>query len=413
MAAQQGPVVIVGAGQAGGWVALTVRSLQPDWPVILIGEEDHPPYERPPLSKDVLAGKVAPESTYLKPLAHYAETGIDLRLASLVTSIAPADQTVTLSTGERIAYEHLVLATGMRPRPLAVPGADHPRVRTLRSMQDLAPIRQLLVPRHKVVCIGAGFIGLEIAAVAARSGCAVTVLDTAPMALGRVIAPEVSAAIVRRHERNGVAFRFGVGVVAVHDRDGAAEIELAGGARLAADLVIVGIGGMPNCQLAEAAGIECDNGISVDAQGRTSAPSVYAAGDVCRQFSLALGRKIRLESWQNAQNQAIAVGKHIAGAPEPYADLPWFWTDQYDDNFQIIGAPERWDRVIWRGRPDDDKFTVIYLDGGRVVAGNTLNNARDIRPLRQMILDRAVIDPALLQDTETALIKIQKLQAAE
>ncbi|MDB5623711.1 MAG: hypothetical protein JWR39_2274, partial [Devosia sp.] len=148
-------------------------------------------------------------------------------------------------------------------------------------------------------------------------------------------------------------------------------------------------------------------------EGRTSAPAVYAAGDVCRQFNLALGRTIRLESWQNAQNQAIAVGKHIAGMPEPYTDLPWFWTDQYDDNFQIIGAPERWDDVVWRGSPSDEKWTAIYLDAGRIVAGNTLNNARDIRPLRQMILDRVVIDPAILQDTQMPLVKLQKLQAAQ
>lgn len=410
---QQGPVVIVGAGQAGGWVALTVRDLQPERPVILIGEEEHPPYERPPLSKDVLAGKASPESTYLKPLAHYADAGIDLRLGNRVTAISPQAKTVTLSTGATLAYDQLVLATGMQPRPLSLPGADHPRVRTLRTMQDLAPIRQFLAPGHKVVCIGAGFIGLEIAAIAARSGCAVTVLEAGPGAMGRVLAPEVSASIVRRHERQGVTFRFNVSIQAIEDRDGAALVRLAGGEGVPADLVIVGIGGLTNCQLARDAGIACDNGISVDAEGRTSAPDIFAAGDVCRQYSLALGRTIRLESWQNAQNQAIAVGKLIAGAPEPYADLPWFWTDQYEDNFQIVGAPERWDRVIWRGSPDDDKFTAIYLLDGRVVAGNTLNNARDIRPLRQMILDRAEIDPALLEDTETTLIKIQKLQAAQ
>lgn len=413
MVTQQGPVVIVGAGQAGGWVALTVRDLQPERPVILIGEEEHPPYERPPLSKDVLAGKASPESTYLKPLAHYADAGIDLRLGNRVTAISPEAKTVTLSTGATLAYDQLVLATGMQPRPLSLPGADHPRVRTLRTMQDLAPIRQFLAPGNKVVCIGAGFIGLEIAAVAVRSGCAVTVLETGPVAMGRVLAPEVSASIVRRHEKQGVTFRFNVSVEAIEDGDGAAIVRLADGEGIPADLVIVGIGGLTNCQLARDAGIACDNGISVDAEGRTSAPDIYAAGDVCRQYSLALGRTIRLESWQNAQNQAIAVGKHIAGVPEPYADLPWFWTDQYDDNFQIVGAPERWDRVIWRGSPDDDKFTAIYLLDGRIVAGNTLNNARDIRPLRQMILDRAEIDPALLEDTETALIKIQKLQAAQ
>lgn len=411
--AQQGPVVIVGAGQAGGWVAITIRELQPDRPIILIGEEDHPPYERPPLSKDVLAGKAGPESAYLKPLSHYAETGIDLRLKSRVTAINPDAKSVTLSSGETLSYDKLVLATGMQPRALTIPGADHPRVRTLRSMQDLAPIQKFLLPGAKVVCIGAGFIGLEIAAVAARSGCTVTVLETAPVALGRVTAPEVSAALVRRHENQGVDFRFGVFIEAIEDDHGAAMVKLADGQALSADLIIVGIGGQTNCHLAQDAGIACDNGILVDAEGRTSTSDVYAAGDVCRQYNLALGRTIRLESWQNAQNQAIAVGKHIAGAPEPYADLPWFWTDQYNDNFQIIGMPERWDRVIWRGSPDDDKFTAIYLLDGRIVGGNTLNNARDIRPLREMILDRTEVDIDLLQDTQTSLIKIQKLQAAQ
>lgn len=413
MASQQGPVVIVGAGQAGGWVALTVRDIQPDRPVILIGEEDHPPYERPPLSKDVLAGRATPESTYLKPLAHYAETGIDLRLQNRVVGLSPETKSVTIATGETIEYDQLVLATGMRPRPLLVPGADHPRVRTLRSMQDLAPIRDLLEPGRHVVCIGAGFIGLEIAAVAARRGCAVTVLEAAPTALGRVVAPEVSHAIVQRHQKQGVTFRFCISVTDIADLHGLAELTLTSGETLLADLVIVGIGGMPNSQLAEAAGIGCENGICVDAEGRTSAPSIYAAGDVCRQFNLTLGRNIRLESWQNAQNQAIAVGKLIAGMPEPYADLPWFWTDQYDDNFQMIGAPERWDQLVWRGTPQDDRFTVIYLTDGRVVAGNCLNNARDIRPLRQLILDRAVVDPATLADTETSLVKIQKLQTTQ
>lgn len=410
MAEQQQPVVIVGAGQAGGWVALTVRALQPERPVILIGEEDHPPYERPPLSKDVLSGKATPESTYLKPLAHYAEQGIELKLGKRVSAVSTQARSITLDDGQTIAYGQLVLATGMQPRSLSIPGSSHPRVRTLRSMADLAPIRQWLAPGRKIVCIGAGFIGLEIAAVAARSGCIVTVLEAAPAALGRVVAPEVSAAIVRRHQQQGVLFRFGVSAAEIEDRTGGVAVRLADGDTLEADLVIVGIGGIPTTGLAEAAGIDCDNGILVDAEGQTSAHSVYAAGDVCRQYSLALGRTIRLESWQNAQNQAIAVGKHIAGVPEPYADLPWFWTDQYDDNFQIIGAPERWDRLLWRGSGDDDKFTVIYLDGGRIVGGNTLNNARDIRPLRQMILDRAVIDPVILADVSLPLVKIQKLQ---
>lgn len=411
MAHDQGPVVVVGAGHAGGWVALTIREHQPDRPIVLIGEEDHPPYERPPLSKDVLAGRAAPESAYLRPLAHYAEAGVDLRLGTRVVALDRAARTVELSPGGAIPYHTLVLATGMRPRRLAIPGADHPGVRALRAIGDLAPIRDRMEAGGHVVAIGAGFIGLEIAAVATTLGCAVTVLEAAPHALGRVVAAEVAGAIVGRHERRGVRFRFGAKVVRIADRAGAPVVHLADGETLAADLVVVGIGGIPNDDLAGGAGLDCDNGICVDARGLTSDPAIYAAGDVCRQLSLALGRPIRLESWQNAQNQAIAVGREIAGVPEPYADLPWFWTDQYDDNFQIIGAPERWDGLVWRGGPDEDRFTAIYLDGDRVVAGNALNNARDIRPLRQMILDRARVDRRLLADTGTSLVKIQKLQA--
>ena len=392
-------------------MALTVRQLQPNRPVVLIGDEDHPPYERPPLSKDVLAGKAAPESTYLKPLAFYAENGIELRLGTRVRRIDRVGRRVELVDGAAVDYGTLVLASGMRPRTLAVRGADHPRVRSLRAMADLDAISTHLAAGRHIVAIGAGFIGLEVAAVAVAAGCRVTVLEAAPQALGRLVAREVGQALVDRHRRHGVDFRFGCEVTAIGDDDGRPVVELGDGERLSADLVLCGIGGIANDELARAAGLACDNGIVVDATGRTSDPAIYAAGDVCRQFSLALGRSIRLESWQNAQNQAIAVGREIAGAAEPYLDLPWFWTDQYGDNFQIVGAPERWDDIVWRGGPADDRFTVVYLDGDRVVAGNALNNARDIRPLRQMILSGAAVDRQLLADTSVSLVKLQKAQA--
>lgn len=406
------PLVIVGAGQAGGWVALTVRQRQPGREVVLIGEEDHPPYERPPLSKQVLSGKASPESTYLKPLAFYAESDINLRLKTRVSAIEPDQKRIWLSDGSVLSYGTLVLATGMRPRPLTIPGGDHPRVRALRAMSDLEAIRAHLVPGSKVVAIGAGFIGLEVAAVAVAAGCSVTVLEAAPNALGRVVAPEVARAVTARHERRGVNFRYGVSVTCITDAGTRAKVHLADGETIIADLILCGIGGIPNDDLARVAGLPCDNGIIVDETGRTSDPAIYAAGDVCRQWSVALGRSIRLESWQNAQNQAIAVGKHIAGAAEPYFDLPWFWTDQYEDNFQIIGAPDRWDRIVWRGAPEDDNFTAIYMRDDHIVAGNTLNNARDIRPLKQMILDARPIEDAMLLDTATPLQKIQKMQVA-
>jgi len=221
------PVVIIGAGQAGGWVALTIRQLQPDREVVLIGEEDHPPYERPPLSKEVLSGKTAPESTYLKPLDFYAENRIELRLKTTASGIDRDLKQVRLSDGACLAYGTLVLATGMRPRPLSVPGGDHPRVRALRAMADLPEIRGHLTSGRRIVAIGAGFIGLEVAAVAVTAGCTVTVIEAAHHPLGRVVAPEVGRAMAARHERRGISFRYGASVASISDIDGQAAVHLA------------------------------------------------------------------------------------------------------------------------------------------------------------------------------------------
>ncbi len=413
MPTNSGPVVVVGAGQAGGWVALTVRQHQPERQVVLIGDEAHPPYERPPLSKDLLAGKVEPESTYLKPLGFYADNGISLRLQTRVDAIEREEKRLWLADGGRLDYGTLVLATGMRPRPLTVPGGDHPRVRALRAMADLEAIRTHLVPGSHIVAIGAGFIGLEVAAVAARAGCKVTVIEAAPRALGRMVVAEVADAIVQRHQRQGVRFAFGAVVTCITDEGTRPRVQLADGRGFEADLVLCGIGGIANDDLARVAGLACDSGILVDETGQTSDPAIFAAGDVCQQWHTVLGRRIRLESWQNAQNQAIAVGRHIAQVERAAADVPWFWTDQYDDNFQIIGAPERWDRIVWRGAPGDDRFTAIYMQGDRVVAGNALNNARDIRPLKQMILEGCPVAAEALADTSVPLHKLQRLQAAQ
>lgn len=402
------PIVIVGAGQAGGWVALTLHKIAPSQPVILIGAEAHPPYERPPLSKDILLGKRALQSAYLKPLEFYEEAGIDLRLGVSVERLEPSARMITLSTGERIEYEALVLATGSRPRLLEFEGADHPCIQTLRALSDLEPIRRHLEPGRNIVCVGAGFIGLEVAAAARSSGCNVHVVEAAPHALGRAVAPEIADALVARHQRHGVDFTFGAFVKSVDDRDGGAAVSLSDGQTLSADMVIMGVGGIPNDHLARGAGLDCQNGVCVNEHGRTSDPHIFAVGDVAHHFNRALGRAVRLESWQNAQNQAIAIAHEIAGQPDPCLDLPWFWTDQYDDNFQIIGMPERWDRLVWRGAPDGDQFTVLYMDGSRICAGNTLNNARDIRPLRAMISEGGEWSDETLADTSRSLIKIQK-----
>jgi 3-phenylpropionate/trans-cinnamate dioxygenase ferredoxin reductase subunit len=401
-------VVIVGAGQAGAWVAITLRGLDPARRIVLIGNEPHPPYERPPLSKAILSGKATIESAYIKPLQFYADNGIELLLGRQVSAVDRAAREIVFADGERLAYGTLVLATGARPRKLPVPGADLPQVLTLRAMADVERIRPLLAPGRAVVAIGAGFIGLEFAAVATEADCAVTVLDAAPQAMGRVVDRGVAAAIAAGHEGRGVSFRFSASIARIVPEGQGVAVELASGDRLPADIVIVGIGAVPNAELAQAAGLDCDDGVIVDAFGRTGDSHVFAVGDVTRHFNPLLDRRLRLESWQNAQNQGIAVAKVIAGATEPYADLPWFWTDQYDTNFQIVGAPEAWDRVVWRGEPRAGKFTAIYMRGDRAVAGNTMNNARDIRFLKQLILSGRPLQDAVLADPHTSLAQLAK-----
>ncbi|MDB5538978.1 MAG: hypothetical protein JWQ89_705 [Devosia sp.] len=401
-------VVIVGAGQAGAWVAITLRGLDPHRPIVLIGDESHPPYERPPLSKAVLAGKAAIESTYIRPADYYAANGIELKLDRKVVSIDRAGRHVVLGDGETLEYGTLVLATGARARPLPVPGADLPQVHTLRTVADAERIRPLLGPGKRVVAIGAGFIGLEFAAVAIEAGCAVTVLDAAPHAMGRVVDPSVAGAIASGHAGRGVVFRLSVSIVAIEPAGDDVEIVLATGERIPAAIVIAGIGSLPNTALAEQAGLALDNGVVVDAFGRTSDPDIFAVGDVTRHFNPLLDRSLRLESWQNAQNQGIAVAKVIAGSTEPYAELPWFWSDQYDTNFQILGVPESWDRVVWRGEQASGKFTACYMAGDRIVCANTMNNAREIRFLKQLILSGKPVTDAALADPATNLAALVK-----
>lgn len=401
-------VVIVGAGQAGAWVAITLRSLDADRPIVLVGDEAHPPYERPPLSKAVLAGAAEIASAYIRPPEFYAENAIALKLGKDVRAIERAKKRIVFADGETLGYGTLVLATGARARPLPVPGAELPQVCTLRTIADAERIRPRLTPGTRVVAIGAGFIGLEFAAVAIGAGCAVTVLDAAPTAMGRVVDPAVAAAITAGHEGRGVRFRLGVSITEIAPAEGHVEVVLGDNERLPADLVIVGIGSLPNTELAEAAGLAVDNGVVVDAYGRTSDPDIFAVGDVTRHFNPLLARSLRLESWQNAQNQGIAVARVIAGASEPYAELPWFWSDQYDTNFQIVGVPEHWDRVIWRGAPDGGKFTACYMSGDRVVCANTMNNARDIRFLKQLILSGKSVSDTVLADPSTSLAALAK-----
>lgn len=402
------PVVIVGAGQAGAWVAATLRKLDPDRPIVMIGEEPVAPYERPPLSKAFLAGFSGLESAYIQPPSFYAENSIDLQLGRRVEAIDRQGGQAILADGSCLAYGRLVLATGCRPRRLAVPGAELPVVHVLRTTAHADAIRRGLVKARRVVAVGAGFIGLEVAAVARRMDCDVTVVESAAGALGRMMAPVVAREIVAMHERHGVRFRFGVGVSAIERTAAGAEVVLSDGSALPADLVVVGIGADPETTLAEAAGLACGNGILVDEFGMSSDPSIFAAGDVANHFNPLLDRRLRLESWQNAQNQGIAVGRALGGQPAPYAEIPWFWTDQFDWNVQILGAADGWERLVWRGDPASGQFTVLYLKDEVVVAATMVNSPRDVRPVRKLMASGSRVSASDLEDASKSLGDLSK-----
>ncbi|HVA14674.1 MAG TPA: FAD-dependent oxidoreductase [Stellaceae bacterium] len=399
-------IVIVGAGHAGGVAAATLRQVGYSGAITLIGSEPHPPYERPPLSKEFLAGAIPVEKTYLRPLAFYAENGIAFRPRETATAIDRKAQRIALSNGESVPYDALLLTTGARARRLSLPGADHPRVLYLRDIRDSLALREVLQVGSRVAVIGAGFIGLEAAAVARKRGAAVTVVEMQREPLQRVCPSEIGHFMAELHRRNGVELLTGIALTGVEPDGDALVLRTGDGNTIAADVVLAGIGAQPNVEIAQAAGLAVEDGIVTDEFGRTSDPQIFAAGDVTRHYNPLLGRKLRLEAWQNAQNQAIAVAKLMADGDQPYAEVPWFWTDQYDLNLQIAGAPVRWSTLVWRGSAGDKAFTVFGLDDGKPVAAITVNNGRDMRPARELIARRRNIDAARLMDLK---VKLQDL----
>ncbi|HLI20054.1 MAG TPA: FAD-dependent oxidoreductase [Stellaceae bacterium] len=396
-------IVIVGAGHAGGRAAEALRAAGFPGRVTLVGSEKHPPYERPPLSKELLAGAIEHAKTYLNPESFYSEKDIALRLGATVGAIDRKAQRIEIESGEAIPYDALLLTTGARARKLPLPGGEGQRVFYLRDIDDSLKLRERLTEGVRLAVIGAGFIGLEVAATARKRGAQVTVLELAPHPLARVAAPELGEFFARLHRGKGVDLRTGVKVTGIEDTGGELRILLDGASPLLADYVAIGIGAQPNTELAHQAGIETRDGVIVDQFGRSSDAQVFAAGDVTRHFNPLLGRHVRLEAWQNAQNQGIAVAKIMAGGEQPFSEVPWFWTDQYETNVQMAGAPDKWDRVVFRGEPTDPGFTLFQLLDGKVVAAVTVNNARDMRFARMLIQNGKIVDPALLADKNAKL----------
>ncbi len=369
--------LIVGASLAGAKTAEALRNEGFDGPLVLIGEEHERPYERPPLSKGYLLGTQERDKIYVHPEQWYAEHDVELRLGATVTGIDPGAHEVHLADGSRAGYAKLMLATGSSPRRLDVPGADLDGVLYLRRVQDCEQIKATFGRSARVAVIGAGWIGLETAAAARTAGVDVTVLEMAELPLLRVLGREVAQVFAGLHREHGVDLRFGVQIAEITGSGGKATgVLLADGTHVPADAVIVGVGIVPNSQLASAAGLEVDNGIRVDAQLRSSDPDIYAAGDVASAFHPMLGKHIRVEHWANARYQPRAAAKAMTGQQASYDRVPYFYTDQYDLGMEYAGyvEPEGYDEVIFRGDVDRREFIAFWLgDGGRVLAGMNVN----------------------------------------
>ena len=399
-------VVIVGAGQAGGRAAVTLRDAGYAGAITLIGGEVHLPYERPPLSKALLM-EVAPDPLLFDE-AHARASGIDLVLGQPVEVIAPSVKVVKLAGGRSFSYDRLLIATGARVRRLELPGYPEARLHHLRTLDDARRLEAQLRPGLNLVIVGGGFIGLETAATALKRGCHVTVLETSDRLLPRLGSPEVSAFVLRHHRSSGIDIRLGVRI----DRAELGHLILSDGARISADLVVAGVGVLPNTELAVAAGLEVDDGIVTDAYGRTSDPDIFAAGDVTRHFNPTLGRSLRLESWQNANLQAKAAALTLLGQPTLHDEQPWVWSDQGDLNLQVVGAPDQADLTVVRGTGDDeDGCCVFQYKNGRLVGGLTANRAKDMPLIRRLLADpEHAPSPSALAD---ANIPLRRLMAAK
>jgi 3-phenylpropionate/trans-cinnamate dioxygenase ferredoxin reductase subunit len=396
-------VVIVGAGQAGAQVAVSLRQLGFGGQITLLGEERQPPYQRPPLSKAYLSGDMPLERTWLRSEGYYPKHAIELRLGARAERILRAERSVLCADGTQIGYDALALCTGSRARRLGVPGADLPGVFYLRTLADSDRIRAAVRPGAGAVIIGGGYIGLEVAASLRKLGCAVTVIEALERVMNRVVAPPVSAFFAAEHARRGVRVVTGVAVAALEGDGRVQRVVCGDGQAFAADLAVIGIGAVPDDELAQDGDLEVENGIVVDAFGRTSDPAIFAAGDVTNHPNALFARRLRLESVHNAIEQAKAVARAIAGQPQAYADVPWFWSDQYDLKLQIAGVGDPEDELVMRGAPGARAFSCVHLRAGRMAAIDCVNRGGDFLAAKKLIGAGAVLERKRIADPDVPL----------
>jgi 3-phenylpropionate/trans-cinnamate dioxygenase ferredoxin reductase subunit len=407
-------MVVVGAGQCGARAVQVLRENGWDGPIALIGEERHLPYERPPLSKAVLMGERTPQHAAVLSETFYRDHEIDLRMGCRVNAIDRTAHRVVLADGETFAYQRLLLATGAEPRRLAIEGASLSGVHLLRNAEDALAIAAELMPGRRIAVIGAGFIGLEVAACAAQRGCEVVVLEAAPRALMRAVPADVAAHLIERHRHQGVEVRFGVRVERIVGEGRVDAIVLADDDIVHCDAIVVGVGVVPRTALAQRAGLGTENGIEVDATLRTSDSRIYAAGDACSFDHPLFDRRIRLECWRNAEDQARVAALNMLGADEVHTAVPWFWSDQYDVTIQITGMPAFGTTTVCRQTGSASRvYFALDADGVLVGAsgvGQTSEIARDVRIAQELIARRVRARPERLTDLS---IKLKSLLTEE
>ncbi|MDX1403492.1 MAG: FAD-dependent oxidoreductase [Woeseiaceae bacterium] len=404
-------LVIAGAGHAAGQVIASLRQKKYAGEITLVGEEPWLPYQRPPLSKKFLAGELDAERLHFKPQSFYDDPKIVVKLDTRVDAIDRKARTLLVSGGDPIAYDRLVIATGARPRRLELPGSELDGIHYLRTIADVIAIRKALTAGSRLAIVGAGYIGLEVAAVARGLGADVTVVEMTERVMSRVVAAPVSDFYQQEHAAHGVNILLSEGVTGFAGDGKVAAVELTSGEQLVADLVIVGIGIVPNTEIAAAAGLEVDDGIVVDDRCLSSDADIFAVGDCTRHPNDILGHRVRLESVHNALEQAKTAAANVCGEQLRYAQVPWFWSDQYDLKLQIAGLSQGYDQVVLRGDPKSRSFACCYLQQGRLIAVDAVNSPREFMQSKALIAAHAVIDPRKLADPDTPLKGLLPAQA--
>ena len=396
-------LVIVGAGQSAIQCITSLR--KEDYPglITLVGEEEHLPYQRPPLSKGFLEDTVSNERLYFKKLEFFVENKVQLKLGTKAEEIDIENNNIHLSDNTKLSFDKLVFATGSSVRKLDFPGKDLNSIHYLRGLDDALSIKKDLQTRQNIVVVGAGYIGLEVAAIAAKQNKSVTVIEMADRVMNRTVDPQISDYYLNLHQKNGVTFKFNTSLKEIVGASNPEKVICSDGAEVKADMVIIGAGIMPNVELAENAGLSCDNGIVVNEFGKTDHANIYACGDCTNHPNKLLNKKIRLESVHNAMEQSKTVASSIINKSIEYNQIPWFWSDQYDHKLQIVGLSGEHDKVIMRGDMSDAKFMLLYTKDEKLIAVDAVNNSKEFLICKKLVANKVTIKADEISNPDTNL----------